>query len=85
MGTFDETAIVDYRLHCLPTNKLPFPFFIKQTETLQYVFSLQQTNESYRFPLVPFSVYGISKTWRHGHKRHGNMERWTRRHGNMEA
>jgi hypothetical protein len=59
MGTFAETAIVDY---CSKENKLPFA--AKKWKFA--VFLLQQTNGSYRFPLIPFSVCGILETWRHG-------------------
>jgi hypothetical protein len=49
---------------------------------------LQQTNGSCHFPLFPFSICGIPKTWRHGH-RDMEMETWkyrheTWKHGEME-
>ncbi len=47
MGTFAETAIVDY---CLSFTKNKWKFAVS-------VFCLQQTNRNCHFPLVPFSVY----------------------------
>jgi hypothetical protein len=70
MGTFVETAIVD-TICRLPTkeNKLTFSVSVcsKQMEVSRFRFSSQQTNGSCHCPLVPFSVWGISETWRHGH------------------
>jgi hypothetical protein len=84
MGTFAETAIIDYHF--------PFADQGKQTSVFSFhlqnkrkfapsVFCLQQTNgvavfRQFCFPLVEF------ETWRHGH---GGMETWRYRHGNMET
>jgi hypothetical protein len=65
MGTFVETAIVDYGLSFSKENKLPFfvSVYSKQRKFAVSVFRLIQTNRL--FPSVPFSV--CLKTWIHGH------------------
>jgi hypothetical protein len=47
MGTFAETAIVDYHLSFADQGK----------QTFIFGFHLQQTNINCRFPLVSFSIY----------------------------
>jgi hypothetical protein len=75
-----QSSITVYRLQT-KENKRPFSVSAcssKQKFAIS-VFSLQQTNRSCRFPLVPFSVSGIPETLRH---EHGDMEKWI--HGSME-
>jgi hypothetical protein len=52
MGTFAETAIVDYSLS----------FADQRKQTSVFNFRLQQTEGNLRFPYVPFSVYRILET-----------------------
>jgi hypothetical protein len=65
MGTFAETAIVDYRLSFAnqgkQTSVFRFLFVENKRKFAVAVFHLQQTNESCQFPLVQFSVY----TWKY--------------------
>jgi hypothetical protein len=60
MGTFAETANVDYRLSFAIQGKqisvFHFRFAEKKRKFAVSVFHLQQTNGSCRFPLVLFSV-----------------------------
>jgi hypothetical protein len=58
MGTFAETANVDYRLSFADQGKQTAIFHFrlrKQRKFSIFVFRLQQTNRSCRFPLVQFS------------------------------
>jgi hypothetical protein len=85
MGTFAETAIVDYHL----------PFADQEKQTSVFSFHLQPTNWSLPCPfavwrkqtevpvigLIPFSVCGIPETWRHGH---GDMEMEKWKHGDID-
>jgi hypothetical protein len=65
MGTFAETSIVDY-LYLLPT---------KANKRCVFRFRLQQQTKICRFHCpfaenkrdLPFSVFGIPKTYRHRH------------------
>jgi hypothetical protein len=56
MGMFVETVIVT--VYHLPTkeNKLPFSVWSKKRKFVISIFCMQQTNGSFRFLLVPFSV-----------------------------
>jgi hypothetical protein len=70
MGTFAETANVDYPRK---TNfRYPFPFAANKRRFFFSVFRLQQTNGSYRFLLALFSEF----------RKHGDMETW--RNGDMK-
>jgi hypothetical protein len=74
MGTLSKTTIVDYCLTLADQGKkLPFSFpsAANKRRFAVSVFSLQQTNGSHRFLLVPFSICRILETWRHGH---GDMD-----------
>jgi hypothetical protein len=65
MGTFAETAIVDYRLSFAHwENKLLFSISVcsKQTEVSRFRFPFAANNEGRRFPLVLFSICGILET-----------------------
>ncbi len=79
-GRFAEIAS-SITVYHLPTkkNKLPFSvsFCNKQRKFSVSFLRLQQTNDSFRFPSVPFYVCGILEKWRHGH---GDMETWQHRH-----
>jgi hypothetical protein len=67
MGTFAESAIVDYRLSFADQRKqtsvkqasIFIPFAANKRKFAVSVFHLQQTNGDCHFPLVPFSVCGI--------------------------
>jgi hypothetical protein len=67
MGTFAETAMIDYCLSFADQEKtanFPCPFTATNGSWLfQFSFGREQTAAV--FPLVPFSVCGISETWRH--------------------
>jgi hypothetical protein len=86
MGTFAETAIVDYTISFADQGKknicFQFPSAANKWKFAISVFLLLKTNGSCHFLLFPFSVCGIPETWRHGH---GDMEAWRWRHGNMET
>jgi hypothetical protein len=78
MGTFAETAVVDYRLSFADQGK--------RTSVFRYC--LQQTNGGCHFTIVQFSICRIPETLRHGDMelgyidmRHGNMDKW--RHGDV--
>jgi hypothetical protein len=76
MGTFAETAIVDYRLSFADQGKQMSVFIFNWQQTNGFavsVFCLQKTNGIFRFPLVLLSVCGILKMWRHGHE---DMDTW---------
>jgi hypothetical protein len=78
MGTFAET------------HRLPFIVCRPRKTCFLFCFRLQQINGGCRFPLVPFSVFGIPATWRPGHGdmetwRHGDAEMETWKHGDMET
>ncbi len=99
MGTFAETAIVDY---CRP-----IAYQGKQTSV--FCFRLQQTKESLPFPFsicskqieaavlrklrftfAEFRKHGYMETWKYGVKelktwKHGDIDIETWRHGNMET
>jgi hypothetical protein len=93
MGTFAETAIVDYRtVYCLPTKEnvhFPFPFAANKWKFVVSVLRLQKTNGSCYTPFVLFGEFrkhGDMETWRNGDMetwRHGGME--TRRQGDMRT
>jgi hypothetical protein len=70
MGAFAEKGIVDYLFFRLPTKENKRPVFVsvcsKQMEFVVSVFHLKKKK-------LPFSVSGLSETWRHGK---GDTERW---------
>jgi hypothetical protein len=78
MGTYPETANVDYRLSFADQDKQSSVFRLRLQQingSLPFPFSVCSRNGG--FPLVPFSVCGIQETWRRG-----DIETW--RHGDME-
>ncbi len=97
MGTFAETAIVDYRLSFFLPSKInfrfPFPFAANKRNFAVSVFRLQQTNENCRFPFAECRKHGdgdmeneVMETRRHRYMetwRHRDIETW--RHGGIET
>jgi hypothetical protein len=80
MGTFDGTAIVDYRLWFAALTKdnkvrFPFPFAANKRKFFVSVFRWQKTNGNCHFSLVLFSDLRNSE----------NEETWTCRNGDMET
>jgi hypothetical protein len=88
MGTFAETASVDYRLPLsTKENKLMFPISVcsKQTEVFRCHFSFAENKR--KLPFFISSVFRLRNsrnvetwTWRHGDE---DMETW--RHRDMET
>ncbi len=77
MGTFAETAIVDYTIS-LPTKETKYLFSVsvcsKQMEVCHFRFPFAENKWK-----LPFSVSPIFRL-----RNSGNMETWTWRHGGME-
>jgi hypothetical protein len=72
-----ETSVFRFRLQ--QTNRsLPFPLSVANKRKLPFSVTVFR---KYRFPLVPFSVWGILETWRHGH---GDMEMETWKYGDKK-
>jgi hypothetical protein len=71
MGTFAETAIVDYCLSFANQGKQTsdfrflFLFAANKWKFAVSVFHLQQRKGSCYFPFVLFSLCSISETWQH--------------------
>ncbi len=66
MGTFVETAIVDYRLSFADNGKQTFLFLFHLQQTnrsLLFLFSVAIKERKLPFPLVPFSVYLYFNTY----------------------
>jgi hypothetical protein len=61
MGTFAETAIVDYRW---TTKETKLPFAAKKRKIDLSIFRLEQRNGIRHFPLVPVSVKVAQQKWR---------------------
>jgi hypothetical protein len=80
MGTFAETAIINYCLSFADQGKqtsfFPFLFTANKGKFAVSIFHLKRTKGSCQFLLLPFYVCGISETWRHGD---GEMETWRHR------
>jgi hypothetical protein len=86
MGTFAETAIVDYCLSFVNQGK--------QTSVFHYFCSKQMEDCRFRFPFadnkwkLPFSISSVFCSRKHGDMgmetwRHGDMGKW--RHGDTET
>jgi hypothetical protein len=83
MGTVAETTIaITIYNYSAKENKLTFSFSVcsKQTEVFRFCFPLKEINGRCCFPSNLFSVRGNPETWRHG-----DMESWRWRYGNMET